>query len=120
MLVSDAIAKLGTETAFDVLARAAKLSAEGKDIINLGIGQPDFKTAPHIVAVQDLSQPTAVVKLPVERGGDCRLAGPTEAVEPDDLSLLTESRFFFRPGNKPVMGFVKIVGHGGRSKSLKV
>lgn len=49
MLISDAIAKLGTETAFDVLARAAKLSAAGKDIINLGIGQPDFKTAPHIV-----------------------------------------------------------------------
>lgn len=41
--------RLGTETAFEVLARAAKLAAEGRDIINLGIGQPDFKTPPHIV-----------------------------------------------------------------------
>ncbi len=40
---------LGTETAFDVLARAAELQRQGKDIINLGIGQPDFKTAEHIV-----------------------------------------------------------------------
>jgi aspartate/methionine/tyrosine aminotransferase len=43
------LADLGTETAFEVLARAAALAAEGRDIINLGIGQPDFKTAPHIV-----------------------------------------------------------------------
>ena len=35
---------LGTETAFEVLARANALAATGKSIINLGIGQPDFKT----------------------------------------------------------------------------
>ena len=40
---------LGTETAFSVLARANKLASEGKSIINLGIGQPDFPTPPHIV-----------------------------------------------------------------------
>ena len=44
-----AMGRLGTESAFEVLARANKLSAEGKDIINLGIGQPDFKTPDHIV-----------------------------------------------------------------------
>jgi aspartate aminotransferase len=41
--------RLGTETAFQVLARASELSAQGRDVINLGIGQPDFKTPPHIV-----------------------------------------------------------------------
>ncbi len=40
---------LGTETAFEVLARAQQLEREGRDIINLGIGQPDFKTPGHIV-----------------------------------------------------------------------
>ena len=45
----EAISRLGTETAFDVLARAEALAAQGRDIINLGIGQPDFKTPPHIV-----------------------------------------------------------------------
>lgn len=44
-----AMSRLGTETAFDVLARAEALRGQGKDIINLGIGQPDFKTPPHIV-----------------------------------------------------------------------
>ena len=42
-------ANLGTETAFSVLARAAELASQGRDIINLGIGQPDFPTPPHIV-----------------------------------------------------------------------
>jgi aspartate/methionine/tyrosine aminotransferase len=43
------ISRLGTESAFEVLARAQKLATEGKDIINLGIGQPDFRTPEHIV-----------------------------------------------------------------------
>ena len=41
--------RLGTETAFDVLARAKALEEEGRDIINLGIGQPDFTTPDNIV-----------------------------------------------------------------------
>ena len=41
--------RLGTESAFEVLARATALAARGKDIINLGIGQPDFATPDHIV-----------------------------------------------------------------------
>src|ERR1700740_2400689 len=40
---------LGTETAFEVLARANALAAKGRSIINLGIGQPDFPTPEHIV-----------------------------------------------------------------------
>jgi aspartate aminotransferase len=41
--------RLGEENAFAVLARATQLAHQGKDIINLGIGQPDFKTPAHIV-----------------------------------------------------------------------
>ena len=43
------MSRLGTESAFEVLARAKALEDEGRDIINLGIGQPDFKTPDHIV-----------------------------------------------------------------------
>jgi len=39
---------LGEENAFAVLARANALAAQGRDIISLGIGQPDFRTADHI------------------------------------------------------------------------
>jgi len=47
--LSEKMNRLGTETAFEVLARAETLAREGRDIINLGIGQPDFKTPPHVV-----------------------------------------------------------------------
>ena len=40
---------LGTETAFEVLARARRLEAQGRHIIHLEIGEPDFDTPPHIV-----------------------------------------------------------------------
>lgn len=41
--------RIGEENAFAVLARATELAAQGRDIINLGIGQPDFQTPAHIV-----------------------------------------------------------------------
>ena len=47
--INPAFERIGEENAFAVLARAAALQRQGRDIINLGIGQPDFKTPPHIV-----------------------------------------------------------------------
>ena len=44
-----AMGRIGTESAFEVLARAKALEAQGRSIINLGIGQPDFQTPGHIV-----------------------------------------------------------------------
>lgn len=41
--------RIGEENAFSVLARATRLASEGMDVINLGIGQPDFATPEHIV-----------------------------------------------------------------------
>src|SRR5579859_7820509 len=41
--------RIGEENAFAVLARATQLAAQGRDIINLGIGQPDFRTPEFIV-----------------------------------------------------------------------
>jgi aspartate/methionine/tyrosine aminotransferase len=49
LIFADSLSRLGTESAFVVLARAQKLASEGRSIINLGIGQPDFKTPDHIV-----------------------------------------------------------------------
>ncbi|GIK96052.1 MAG: aspartate aminotransferase [Alphaproteobacteria bacterium] len=43
------MSRLGTESAFQVLARAKAIEATGRSVINLGIGQPDFSTPPHIV-----------------------------------------------------------------------
>ena len=48
MKVSKRLFELETESSFAILAKANKLQYEGKDIINLGIGQPDFPTPKNI------------------------------------------------------------------------
>lgn len=116
MLISDAIGKLGTETAFDVLARAAKLSAEGKDIINLGIGQPDFKTAPHIVeaAIKALRDghhgytPARGMPALTQAVADDIDQHRGVAVSPDNILIV--------PGGKVTMAFaMMLLGQPGRS-----
>jgi aspartate aminotransferase len=48
MELADRMARLGTESAFEVLARARELEAEGRKVIHLEIGEPDFDTPDHI------------------------------------------------------------------------
>ncbi|MGQ0669248.1 MAG: pyridoxal phosphate-dependent aminotransferase [Actinomycetota bacterium] len=48
MQLSERMKRLGTESAFEVLAKARALEAQGRDIIHLQIGEPDFDTAEHI------------------------------------------------------------------------
>ena len=49
MELAKSLNRLGTESAFSVLAEAKKLEAQGKPMIHLGLGQPDFKTPKHVV-----------------------------------------------------------------------
>src|SRR2546422_9852812 len=46
---AERMTRLGTEGAFEVLARARKLEAEGKKVVHLEIGEPDFATPDNIV-----------------------------------------------------------------------
>jgi aspartate/methionine/tyrosine aminotransferase len=48
MELASRMARLGTESAFEVLARARALEAQGREIVHLEIGEPDFDTPPHI------------------------------------------------------------------------
>src|SRR2546423_12418293 len=43
------MSEIGTETAFEVLAKARKLEAQGRNVVHLEIGEPDFPTPPNIV-----------------------------------------------------------------------
>jgi aspartate aminotransferase len=95
--------RLGEENAFAVLARATALAAEGKDIINLGIGQPDFKTPDHIVeaAIKALKDGhhgyTPATGLLATREAVVRRTLTTTGVEvsPENVMIL--------PGGKPTM-----------------
>jgi aspartate/methionine/tyrosine aminotransferase len=49
MKLAERMSRIGTETAFEVLARARELEAQGHNIIHLEIGEPDFPTPSHIV-----------------------------------------------------------------------
>jgi aspartate aminotransferase len=95
--------RIGEENAFAVLARATALAAAGKDIINLGIGQPDFKTPQHIVeaAIKALRDGhhgyTPATGLLATREAVVRRTLTTTGVEvsPENVMIL--------PGGKPTM-----------------
>ncbi len=95
--------RIGEENAFAVLARANKLASEGRDIINLGIGQPDFRTPEHIVeaAVKALRDGhhgyTAAVGIPSLREAVARRTLQTTGVEVSPELVL------IAPGGKVTM-----------------
>jgi aspartate/methionine/tyrosine aminotransferase len=103
--------RIGEENAFAVLARANALAAQGRDIINLGIGQPDFRTPDHIVeaAVKALRDGhhgyTAANGIPPLReavAADLHKRYGVE-VSPDSVMIM--------PGGKPTM-FMSILMFG--------
>ena len=104
--LADRMSKLGTETAFDVLVRARALEAEGKHVIHLQLGEPDFDTPSHIVdaAVDALrsgdTHYTPTAGIPTLRQAIADYTSETRGVafSPDQVVVT--------PGGKPIMFFV--------------
>ncbi len=109
MQTAERMGRLGTETAFDVLARAGALQAAGRSIINLGIGQPDFRTPGNIVeagqkALADghhgYTPANGIVPLREAVAADiARWRGVT--IDPDDVVVV--------PGGKVTMFFAALM-----------
>ncbi|BAQ48478.1 MULTISPECIES: pyridoxal phosphate-dependent aminotransferase [Methylobacterium] len=110
-VVVPAFSRIGEENAFAVLARATALAQAGRDVINLGIGQPDMPTPPHVVeaavkALQDghhgYTPATGILPLreAVSRDLDRRLG---VQVSPDSVMIV--------PGGKVTM-FMAILMFG--------
>ena len=103
--------RIGEENAFAVLARANALAAQGRDIINLGIGQPDFRTPDFIVeaAVKALRDGhhgyTAATGIPALREAVAADLGQRfkVGVSPEEVMV--------QPGGKPTM-FMAILMFG--------
>ncbi len=103
--------RIGEENAFAVLARATQLAAQGRDIVNLGIGQPDFRTPDFIVeaAVKALRDghhgyTPAVGILPLREAVAADLDRRFKVkVSPDEVMIM--------PGGKPTM-FMSILMFG--------
>jgi aspartate aminotransferase len=111
---ADGIRRLGTETAFEVLAKAKALEAEGKSIIHLQIGEPDFTTPKNIcdAAIRSIeagdTHYTAAPGIPEVRKAIADYVTRTRGVEfsPENVVLT--------PGAKPIMFFVilALLQHG--------
>lgn len=105
MRLASRMALLGTETAFEALARAKALEAQGRDIVFLGIGEPDYDTPPHIVeAAKDALDAGHTHYVPSPGIPEAR-----EAVAADVGRRLNceipASRVVITPGGKPIMFF---------------
>ena len=103
--------RIGEENAFAVLARATELGSQGRDIINLGIGQPDFRTPEHIVeagvkALRDghhgYTPATGIKPLREAVAADLAKRFAVQ-VSPDEVMIM--------PGGKPTM-FMSILMFG--------
>jgi aspartate aminotransferase len=103
--------RIGEENAFAVLARATELAANGRSVINLGIGQPDFRTPDFIVeaAVKALRDghhgyTPAVGSMPLREAVAADLHKRFQVtVSPDEVMIM--------PGGKPTM-FMSILMFG--------
>ena len=97
--------RIGVEGAFKVLARARALEAQGRDIIHLEIGEPDFDTAPHIVEAakraldEGFTRYAPTPGLPELRQAIARHISRTRGINvgPERVSVV--------PGGKPMIFF---------------
>ena len=105
MRLADRMARLGTESAFEVLARARALEAQGRKIIHLEIGEPDFDTPDHIrqAAIEALQAghthyvpAPGIMELREAVAGFLARTGRLET---------TPDRVIVTPGAKPIMWY---------------
>jgi aspartate aminotransferase len=97
--------RLGTESAFEVLARARALEREGREIVHLEIGEPDFDTPPHITEAAKQALDAGATHygpsagLPELRGAIAKHITQTRGVP------VAPEQVVVTPGAKPIMFF---------------
>ncbi|MDB3858123.1 pyridoxal phosphate-dependent aminotransferase [Pelagibacteraceae bacterium] len=114
MKLAKSLDRLGTESAFAILAEAKKLEAQGKPMIHLGLGQPDFKTPKHIAeaakkAIDDGHHGYVLANGTLE----CRQA-VTRKIKKLYKKDVNPERVMIMPGGKPTMFFaISMIGEQG-------
>ena len=101
--LAKSLERLGTESAFKILAEAKKLEAQGKPMIHLSLGQPDFKTPKHVVEAAKKALDDGHHGYVMSNGiPECRQAVVRKIKKLYDTEIDIE-RILIMPGGKPTM-----------------
>jgi aspartate aminotransferase len=114
MKLAKNLERLGTESAFSILAEAKKLEAQGKEMIHLGLGQPDFKTPQHVVDAAKKALDDGHHGYVLSNGIlECRQAVARKIKKLYNKDIDPE-RVLIMPGGKPTMFYaISIFGEEG-------
>ncbi|TDW21741.1 pyridoxal phosphate-dependent aminotransferase [Kribbella kalugense] len=105
MKLAGRMGRLGTESAFEVLAKAKALEAQGREIVHLEIGEPDFDTPPHVIeAAQQALDKGFTHYVPAPGIPELRTS-VADFLERTDRMRTTPDRVLITPGAKPIMFF---------------
>jgi aspartate/methionine/tyrosine aminotransferase len=103
--LADRMARLGTESAFEVLARARALEAAGVEVVHLEIGEPDADTPPHIVAAGQEGLARGLTHYVPAPGTPELRAAVAAFLERTGRLRTSPDRVVVTPGAKPIMFF---------------
>ena len=107
MKLSERLARLGTETAFEVLVRARALEAQGRNIVHLEIGEPDFDTPAHITDAAVAALKGGATHYGPSAGHPRAAPGHRRGRRPRAAaSRSTPEMVVVTPGGKPIMFYV--------------
>ena len=106
MHIAQRISRLGTETAFEVLVKARALEAQGKNIVHLEIGEPDFDTPPNVIqAAKDALDKGFTHYGPAAGLPDARKAVADYVNKTRGYAKYDADHVVITPGAKPIMFF---------------
>ncbi len=115
MHVAERISRLGTETAFEVLVKARALEAQGKNIVHLEIGEPDFDTPPNIIqAAKDALDNGFTHYGPAAGLPEARQAIADYTNKTRGYNIWDADHVVITPGAKPIMfyGMMAVIDPG--------
>src|SRR6478736_2650981 len=101
--LADRMSRLGTESAFEVLARARALEATGRTVIHLEIGEPDFETPAHVVEASRKALAEGHTHYVQTPGIPALREAVAAFLERTGRVKTTPDRVIITPGAKPIM-----------------
>jgi len=105
MHLASAMSRIGTETAFEVLVRSRALEAQGRSIIHLEIGEPDFQTPQHIIDAAKQALDEGWTHYGPSQGLPELRAAIAEYVSASRGIVVQPERVCVVPGGKPIIFF---------------